>query len=174
MAQGKKGISKKALLKMINDTLRSLETEMEFRKLPPRIPGCEILEDRTIVMVDDTVELLMFFAAPLMMETGGKAHFILHKRKSLVQLLEVVLEKNPNIVLIDGLLAEDIKGYDLVALIKKERPEVLCIGFPAGPEFNKKFMVAGSEGVVIKRLDNPEEVIRQIAEIVRRTSKGAL
>lgn len=167
MAKGKRGMSKKALLAAINQAMETLESGIQFKSFPDHIPGCEVLADKKVVVVDDTVEMLLFIVAPLMVETNGKARFIPHKEQSLDELVRVISKEDPDVVLVDENLAGKVKGHELVASIKKKNPRVLCIGFPIGPNlYRKEFKAAGAEGSVLKDSQNPKETLIQIAQIV--------
>lgn len=158
--------TKEQLLKLVNKQLTALQSSTQYKYIEDSIDGCEALRGKKVLMVDDVQKVLESFVAPLMIATSGHASFLHHTRQSLDELVQAVLAANPEIVLMDYLLAEDIKGNHVVRAIVRENPTIMCIGFSSSEDAQAPFSDAGAHATALKSAFAPELCLQAVAQVI--------
>lgn len=158
--------NKEAILGKINQKLAALGSKSEWLRSPEFFPEYEMLKGKTILMVDDIKEVIEGFVPDLMVATNGNASFIQHGQQTIEELVDEIMKANPNIVLLDYNLAQDIKGDVVARLLKEKGFAGESIGFSSENEHAGKFMKAGALGCIEKSTFEPSDSIKKLAEIV--------
>jgi hypothetical protein len=112
----------------LGEMAKDLSDIMPCLEAPQKIEGCEILKDKTILLVDDDEFSFRFFVPHLIVETDGKAKFIRYRNQEISELIDQIIEKKPDIVLLDYTLSGSLKGDEVVAPLRKLFPGMI-IGF---------------------------------------------
>lgn len=120
-----------------------------------------------MLLIDDSQLVMAAFIEPLMYATNGNASFLWHRDQSPEQLMDQVVEKKPDVVLIDANLEDGLRGYHLIPLLKNRLPNASFIGFSTAPSTRDAFMAAGAIGFVEKDISDPERNLREIAEVLK-------
>ena len=147
----------------INQAFEKLGVNARWKKAPKIPEGCESLKDKTIVMVDDMIGVLEQFAPYLIVATEGKTSLIHYKSQSLEQLVDQILENNPNLVLMDYNLSESLKGSDVIKVLKEKSYEGDSFGFSSDPDTTRDFEEAGATGSVKKEAGFPQSIIQELS-----------
>ena len=124
------------------------------------------LHDRSILFVDDTQYVLDSFLPSLQALTGESASGLLHHDQSEEQLIEQIFNHKPQILLLDGNLANGLKGYHLLPKLLQKDSSILCIGFSSAESLRSTFLQAGAKGFVYKDPSTVEECLQQLEEVV--------
>lgn len=156
------------LLELINSHLALLhsgEPRNTYSELP-KVEKCPVLSSRRLLMVDDSTGFLREWIPLLLVATGGNADFLLHRDGvSDAELLRSIVEKKPDLILLDYQLADGVVGENLVSPLQQHLPSCIIIGFSAHDELSNKILRAGAHGVAPKRYIEPE-TLRAISTIV--------
>lgn len=124
------------------------------------------LHHQTLLLVDDTKYVLDAFAPALQQLTGQSAAFLLHAQQTAEQLTQEILAHSPQILLLDGNLSQNIKGYGLLPNILKANPDILCIGFSSAESLRSTFLQAGAKGFVYKDPETVDSCLQELEEVV--------
>ena len=154
------------LLQRINRALKELGSSSKWLKLPKFLPDYESLRGKKILLVDDVVEVVESLIPDLMVATDGNASFIHYKEQELELIISEILEKNPDIILLDYNLSESLKGTEIARILKEKAFTGKSIGFSSEKDTSKKFIDAGAFGYVEKNAYDPEACLKGIAKIV--------
>lgn len=159
-----------ALLSRVNETMQELGSSSKWLKLKKMPEGAEVLKGKRIVMVDDLRNILTSYVPNLIVATDDQAGFVLHEQQSMETLVEQILEKTPEIILMDRKLASGINGADVTRSILQKEPGIKIIGFSSEGDATD-FMGAGAVGFVEKDTLEPAESIKQVAELLKSLEK---
>ena len=155
---------KDELLKKANSTLEQLGLTARYRKLKESLEGCEMLKGKKIVMVDDIANLMLMFAGDLIVATDGNSSFILHTDQTEGDLVKQILDANPDIVLMDKNLANNLSGVDVTKDLLNNNSSINVIGFSSESSAGKEFLSAGAKGFVDKDTSDTIGTIQNIAK----------
>lgn len=162
-------ISQVILLEKINKALEELGSTTRWKLTPEFIEGCEVLKDKIIVMVDDVKIVLESFAPDLMVATDGKANFVEYKGQKLNELLDQIMQYNPNILLMDYHLSDQLKGTEVLNALKESGFLGDAVGFSSDSHITSQFKTAGAKACIDKDAGQPETSVKELAEVITKT-----
>lgn len=163
-------VTQATLLEKVNSALETLGSKDRWKRTPEFLEGYEPLKNKTLVMVDDVRDVLESFIPHLVVATDGKAYFIEYKGQELDELIHQIMEYNPNLVVIDYHLSDDVKGSSVVSTLREQNFTGDAVGFSSDPFTKKQFMEAGVKGVVEKEAWDPKTSIERLAELIAKNS----
>ncbi|TSC78407.1 MAG: N-methyl-transferase [Parcubacteria group bacterium Gr01-1014_29] len=161
-------VQRVGLLEKINKALADLGSTGKWKRAPEFLEGYAPLRDKTVVMVDDVKTVLENFAPHLMVATDGKASFVEYKGQKLDELIQQIMEYNPNIVVMDYHLSENMKGSSVIKALKKQNFAGEAVGFSSDNHTTKEFMDAGAKGAVDKGGYSPEKSVEELANLISK------
>ena len=156
------------LLELINRQLAILQPITARYACPelPKVQKCPVLSSRRLLMVDDSAGFLREWIPLLLASTGGNGDFLLHRDGvSGAELLKCIVEKKPDLILLDYQLADGVAGEDLVSPLLHHLPNCIIVGFSADDKLNERTLLAGAHGVAPKREIEPD-TLRIISALV--------
>ena len=104
---------------------------------------------------------------PLFQEEGAKASGVLHPEgESAAALIERIVNLSPEIILLDGNLAGEVRGTQMVPTLHARMPGVKIIGFSSAESLSVTFMKVQADGFVFKNIDDPDTSINELAWIL--------
>ncbi|MFA6270037.1 MAG: hypothetical protein WC657_02395 [Candidatus Paceibacterota bacterium] len=152
----------------INETFEKLGVSARWRKAPEAIEGTKVLKDKTIVMVDDVVGVLESFAPHLIVATEGKASFITYNGQPLEELINQILESNPNLVLMDYHLSGTLKGSEVIRKLKEANYDGDSVGFSSDNNTTMDFENAGAVASISKEAGYPEASVKELSQKINK------
>ncbi|NLF25086.1 MAG: response regulator [Deltaproteobacteria bacterium] len=157
------------LLQKINAAQLTLGQQGEYSEVPDvPLHVYETLRGKRVLMVDDTAVLLAIYSRFLVSASDGHSDFVLHlKHMQKSDLMDAIIAKRPDVILLDYELEAGLKGPDLVAPLREQLPNCLLIGFSSVPSCNQFFIEAGADGAVLKRVNQIPQTLERIAEVVK-------
>jgi DNA-binding NtrC family response regulator len=166
-------LSDEELLQAVNDALvkagsTGKVTRKYIQKLIEITGSYEVLAGKHILLVDDIEDVLEALVPILTVATHGKAEYLLHQSQNADVLCNEIAGLNPEYVLMDYNLAEELKGDVVVQKLFQNHPNIKCIGFSSEKQ-KKAFSNAGAIGSVEKSTNDNEGMIKAIAEIIENT-----
>lgn len=154
-----------ALSDLIADRAKELGIRIHADHLPTMPPGLEALAGRKIVLVDDGLDVVAAFLVPLMMVTEGEAEFVLQNTQSMDQTIDEILEKDPEIVLLDEYL-RGLRGHQLIGPLLQKKPGLICLGFSNAESTEKIFLESGAKGFVFKEQTDPWRTLEHVVRLI--------
>jgi CheY-like chemotaxis protein len=137
-----------------------MSDESTLATLSPRFKG------KRIALVDDRQDVMDVFI-PLLEENGAIAVRLLHPEgEKSAELIDRIVQAKPNILLLDGNLAGEVRGTQMVPTIKARLPETKIIGFSSAESMSVVFMKVEADGFVFKNIDDPSASINELAWIL--------
>ena len=167
------GSKEMPLIEKINRTLREIGSESRWKRPPEAIRGCEVLNDRTLVMVDDTQDVLEAFAPDLLVATNGKTSFVQYQGQNQEELLQEILACHPNTVLLDYHLSEELDGATIAAALRGSGFSGEIIGFSSDTKIVEEFKRAGAMGCIDKDAGRPERSVKDLVHLISQESKSS-
>jgi CheY-like chemotaxis protein len=170
--EGEQGSGKEAapspqkILEQINNVTKELGGR-RYLKVPEDFPGYEELRGKRVMMVDDVVGLLKEFMPHLIAATEGKATFIHYQDEVAAAVAEAIIDKNPEVVLLDYELSERICGVDVARSLKENGFTGMIIGFSSDRDFLNAFKEGGVSMCVEKKSYDPEGTLQKLADILK-------
>ena len=137
------------LLDKINSLLAELGSSAKWVELPDFNPEYSSLQGKSITIVEDSVDILKNQLPDLVVASNGKASFVLNKDEPIGELVKKIVDKNPDIVLMDGTLA-NVKGTYVIEMLKKSGYEGKIIGYSSSEDSNDELIASGAIGAVDK------------------------
>lgn len=159
-------LNQENLKNLVNQVFSEMGSSMRYKKVKETVPGCESLLGKKIVMVDDVKEVLESFVEDLVVASGGNASFILHKDQLLDELVNEILQRNPDVVLVDGNLAKNIKGDMVIEQLDKNNINAKSIIFSSDSHMAAQ-LKSKNITFVKKETHDPESSIRDVAGMVK-------
>ena len=156
------------ILNKINNTLLGIGFTGKWIKVPElRFPEKVYgsIRSKSLIMIDDSADILGAFAPYLMVATHCNASFIKYRTQSLTFLAKEIIKRNCDIVLMDYHLSETIKGVDIIVILREKGFNGCIVGFSAG-KFSREFIVGGADYFLNKNVVDPEQSIADLALIV--------
>jgi hypothetical protein len=126
-------------------------------------PNTEALSGLDMLLVEDIPGIACLYGLEAALATGREINVFLQQRELQDELVDAIRAKQPRIALVDGLLARDVRGWNLVKALKVVMPNLICIGFSSDEKFSKAFRDAGAEGFVLKRMEEPTVTMQELA-----------
>lgn len=157
------------LVDKINEALKELGSTARWTKAPEFLKEYRPLKDKTIVLVDDVDMVLKAFVPGLMVATDGKAFFVQYKGQPLQELTEQILQRNPDLILLDYNLEEEgeLKGTELARELLRQKFSGDIVGFSSERAAEQEFQKVGVKRSINKEAGFPEESIKELAELVK-------
>lgn len=134
---------------------------------PASLKGLESLRGKRITLVDDIGAVAALFAPELLTLCWGQVHFLIHEAQSTQQLAREIEATQADIVLMDGNLNGDVRGWDVTRELLRLKATSIVVGFSSDPEFESRFTKAGAFGFVHKRYDDPVACLQAVASLTR-------
>jgi DNA-binding NarL/FixJ family response regulator len=159
--------NKNEIIIELNKKLKKVSDSISFNDLPEADPESAYISGRRVVMVDDSPRIITHYFPHLMSATEGRADFVYHLRQSQEELIKEIKDIGPEVILLDANLGRGVKGYNIVDKIKKEVPSVIVLGFSSDDFTEELFLQAGAVGFVWKISDNPRQVIKKVALVLK-------
>ncbi len=156
----------------VNRAFEELGVGTRYKKVKETVPGCENLRGKRIVMVDDVKAVLETFVEDLVVASDGNASFILHKDQSLDELVGEIIQRNPDIVLVDGHLAHGIEGDAVIESLSRINAVLKSIIFSSDSHIGDRLTSGNIAGVVKKETSDPETSVKKVADIISSTFVG--
>lgn len=119
-----------------------------------------------ILLLDDGPDVLATFEKPLRL-VADEVECILHTKQSVPEIVREILAHKPFVVLVDEYLAGEVRGHDVVRLLKKREPGLRVIGFSSSPGSRESFLEAGADGFVEKDSSDPERTVVALQALLR-------
>jgi hypothetical protein len=98
------------LLDRANELLEQIGSTGRLLEVPEDHPDYASLKGKSVMMVDDTKRLLENFIPDLVRATDGNASVIHYKGENPMRLTADIKRTNPDVLLLDFHLSEDLKG----------------------------------------------------------------
>lgn len=117
----------------------------------------------SLLLIDDRKDMLDFFRKLLTSE-GYDVHTILHEGQSEPELAKQAASTKASLLLIDGNLAAEVKGYNLLPVLRAAIPGVRIFGFSTAESMKQPFLDAGAEGFVLKDPYNPAQTVLELEQ----------
>ncbi len=169
-------------LKEIQDTIRRNLLDALFKRdiwekyqdLLQRqeiIDRTESLREQKILMIDDESNMIERFMPKLLVATNGKAYFILHNQKSADELVEEIMKKQADMILMDLSLAYYITGTDITSRLREKGVNTPIVIFTASNTddemYRRGLKICGASDVIHKSEYDTDGSIREIAEFMK-------
>lgn len=122
-----------------------------------------------ILFVDDVAENLKALQEPLAKGLQCELEILQHGWQSAAQLAQEILLMKPDWILMDGNLANDVKGYEVTRPLAAAGLKV--IGFSTVSWLDEKFLQAGAVGFVVKDFGDVVGVVQKIKNLTERHSE---
>lgn len=161
-----KDVPQTAILQKINEALKALGRTETWLKAPDFLPEYEALRGKKIILVDDVVGVLANIIPEYIVATDGSADAILHTGQSLAELVAEILAKNPEIVLMDYTLANDITGVEVISELKAQGYAGKVVGNSSEKQRGKEFARVGAIGSINKSAYPTSDSIKELAVLL--------
>lgn len=153
------------LLDKVNAALRELGSTAQWKRAPEFLKEYEPLRGKTVLLVDDVNDVLQAIMPELIVATDGNASFIEYKQQELEELVKEIIERNPNIVLLDYHLSDELKGETIVRTLAEQQFVGSAIGFSSDSDTTRSFKNSGAMASVRKNAGFPEATVKDIAKL---------
>ncbi|MDO8569862.1 MAG: hypothetical protein Q7R89_03795 [bacterium] len=154
------------LLEKINKTLLEMGSKAKYLKLPEDFEEYKSLKGKKILMLDDVRRLLEAFIPDLMVATDGNATYVLHEGKRPDETAKEIIEKKPDVALLDYDLSNGVTGIDIYNILKENGYSGQSIGFSSSKTYSNNFKKAGIENCVNKDTGYIEGTLKELAKLV--------
>lgn len=161
-------IQKEAILDKINKALKELGCTSEWKAAPEFLKEYEPLKDKKIVMIDDVLNILENLAPHLIVATEGNASCIKFENQDLNELVQKIMEDNPNIILMDYHLSDNVKGVDVINALKEKGFSGDIVGSSSDSRTTELFTNAGAMGNIDKNRLDAEDSVIELAELIAK------
>ncbi|MBX7145205.1 MAG: response regulator [Oligoflexia bacterium] len=129
--------------------------------------GLEAFSGKRLAFVDDVPAVAALFAPELLATSWGRLRFFIHAKQQAAELAQEIANFQPDIVIMDGMLQGEVRGWDVTRSLLAKAPQVIVLGFSSDSQFEKRFIASGASGFVHKRYDRPMACLLELASIVR-------
>jgi len=159
--------AKQITVEELHEFLERNSVTRRYNKLPS-VPECEHLVGKQILMVDDSQALITSYLPRLYVATNGMADAILYRNEMVEELAKKIIDRKPDIVLMDFNLASDVNGATVTKELRRNGYAGIIVGFSSerGGEVKKMFKLSGAEGSVYKDQININNAINNIDQVV--------
>jgi DNA-binding NarL/FixJ family response regulator len=154
------------ILIKINTTLSSLSIEDEWIKAPEFLPEYEALKGKKIVLVDDVKGIIANNLPEFIVATDGNASAVYHKEQPLEELAKEILSTDPDIVLMDYSLANEINGISVINKIIAGGYTGKIVGYSSERNRDSEFKRAGAIGSINKGAYPVSESVKELINLL--------
>ncbi len=158
--------AEKKILQKINTTLSSLSIKDEWIKAPEFLPEYHFFKDKKVLMVDDVMGVIANNLPEYITATAGKANAIYHTRQSLDELVSQIIGENPDIVLMDYSLANEITGASVIKELQAKGFKGKIVGHSSESRSNE-FKEAGAVGSIDKGSGDVSKSVKELIKLAR-------
>lgn len=130
----------------------------------PDCPEYPILQGLRVLLIDDSPEVFRVFVPSLLAATYGSAGFIRCTGQTVASLVASAIAMAPKVVLVDGELGANLRGWEVTAELFRQRPELITIGFSTDPGYESSFMLGNAHAFVHKRVSRVPQTLMQLSE----------
>ena len=118
-----------------------------------------------ITIIDDRTDVLSVFCS-LLQQAGFTVTPVEHRGEMPGDLLKKVMQTSPDVILLDGNLAADVKGADLVPALKLALSHARVYGFSTADSMKEEFLQAGADGFVLKDIYSPAATVQELTKLL--------
>ena len=159
------------ILNKINEALKRFHFDGEWLRAPEFLPEYENLKGKRILIVEDIEMIIQNVLPEYIVATDGTADAILHSDQNLEKLADEILEKNPEVVLMDYTLANGVTGVEVMNALKNKGYSGKFLGFSSEGSREREFVRFGAIGA-LKKSDYPvSKTVLELARILRENEK---
>ncbi|MEI7890945.1 MAG: hypothetical protein WCI36_03155 [bacterium] len=129
------------------------DNESENNSIKDRtIEGTDFLRDKKIVLVDDSLTVLRYEVPYLTVATNGNFEPIHYQAQSIEKIVEEILRKNPDVLLMDFTLSYDpaLTGDEVIESLREAGFSGKIVGYSSDTKNDSKFIEAGADFCVEK------------------------
>jgi len=165
-----------ALLEKINAPLQELSKQVKWLggkwiKLPESLPEYEKLKGKRILLVDDAATVIGGLLPQFMVATDGNFSFIQYKGEDVRQLIEEIIAKSPEILLLDYNLSEDysgegLKGTDVANALQENAFEGKMVGFSSEKSSIEEFQRRSGIVAIEKNTFSIEDSLKELSKVI--------
>jgi CheY-like chemotaxis protein len=137
-------------LELVNSALRKLGSKLEYIKSPDYFPEYDKLKGKKIIMIDDVFMVLENILPDLVVASDGNAEAIHYTNQKLEDLILDLMDKNPDILILDYHLSDGLKGVEIAIGLKRLGFEGKIVGGSSESDKGKEFIKAGAVGNIDK------------------------
>jgi len=176
-------ISPEMTLERFNQILEGLGFTRKYNKLPVFREEYAPLQGKKVLIVDDSMSVITEFIPELLIATGGNARFVHHQEQSTNDLVEdefervlnTIIAENPDIVLMDLMLANNIRGTEVVRQLRAygfETAKIIGFSSLSGKDIIEQFQNAGALYATSKDpWGSTADSVTRVAHVVKNTDK---
>lgn len=154
------------ILESVNIALEKLGSKLKYIKAPEYFTEYDALKDKKIIMIDDVFGVLENMLPDLVVASQGKAEAIHYTDQTLESLIMELMDKKPDILILDYHLSDTLKGVEIADGLKKLGFEGKIVGGSSESERGKEFIRAGAVGNIDKTSWPLSNTIKHLAEII--------
>ncbi len=159
------GIESNPVLELVNNALEKLGSKMKYIKAPEYFPEYDALKGKKIIMIDDAFGVLENILPELVVASNGNAEAIHYTNQKLEELVVELLDKHPDILILDYHLSDYLKGIEIAKELNKAGFEGKIVGGSSESERGKEFMKVGAAGNIDKTEYPTSDTIKHLAII---------
>lgn len=159
------GIESNPVLELVNNALEKLGSKMKYIKAPEYLPEYDALKGKKIIMIDDSFDVLENILPELVVASNGNAETIHYTNQKLEELVVELLDKHPDILILDYHLSDYLKGIEIAKELNKAGFEGKIVGGSSESERGKEFMKVGAVGNIDKTEYPTSDTIKHLAII---------
>lgn len=156
-----------SILDIINSELQKLGSKGRWLSAPEFLPEYEVLKGKRILMVEDVIGLIENNLPEFIVATGGNASFLHHTEESTGGLVNKILATNPDIVLMDYNLANEIKGSNVTKILLNSDYRGKVVGF-SSENRDREFKEAGAIGSITKGGLETSDSVKELAGLLSK------
>jgi DNA-binding NarL/FixJ family response regulator len=154
------------VLQSINTALKRLGSRLEYLKAPDYFPEYEFLKDKKIIMIDDVFMILENILPDLVVASGRNAEAIHYKDQKLEDLIMELLDKNPDILILDYHLSDNVKGVEIARGLIRLGFKGKIVGGSSESERGAEFIKAGAVGNIDKSAWPVSDMVKELVKVV--------
>jgi len=175
--------SPEMMLERFNQILAELGFTRKYNKLPASREEYAPLEGKSVLIVDDSMSVITEFIPELLIATGGNANFVHHQEQTTNDLIEdefervlnTIIAENPDIVLMDLMLANNIRGTEVERQLRAygfDTTKIIGFSSLSGKDIIEQFQNAGALYATSKDpWGSTADSVTRVAHVVKNTNK---
>lgn len=155
-----------AMLVKINAVMTELGSSAHYLRAPEYLKEYGALKGKRLLMVDDIAGVIQNLIPELMVATDGNASALLYRGEDIDALVKEIIEKAPQIVLMDYHLSEALKGTKVVTSLLENGYAGVVVGSSSDEKRNSEFRSFGAVGCINKTALDTAETVKTLAAFV--------